>query len=119
MLPSALAILALVLVFKVAPWGLERLQGLPPLPPAGFGEVQGRLGPIGASPTPVTLVFTREEPGALPVTIQTAVGREYRVRLAPGLWDVRSTDGRACANEIPLNSQAWQWVSPSYPSPGC
>lgn len=84
--------------------------------PSDQGRLEGRLGgpPQGTAPT-VTLRFTM---GSLRVTTAAKDGA-YQVDLDPGVWDVRSTDGKVCATGLQVKAGARQRADLLYPVDGC
>ena len=86
--------------------GPDALDGPPPDDPS-IAVLVGRLGPgappDGGVPDRIELVFSGRSGGSVTTTARD--GR-YQVTLPPGTWDVRSTDGKACANGIELRGGA-------------
>ena len=87
---------------------------------ANVAVLVGRLGPgvppDGEVPGQVELVFTGE---AGETVMTTARDGRYRVTLSPGAWDVRATDGKACAIGIPVSGGARQRNDLVYPAGDC
>jgi hypothetical protein len=86
--------------------------------PAGKGRLTGRVGP-GAPPAGtvprLTLTFSN---GTATKTAAVTAGT-YQVDLPPGVWSVRSPDGRVCASGLHVGSDAWQRDDLMYPIAGC
>jgi hypothetical protein len=88
--------------------------------PSGEGRLAGHLRPgappsKGTVPSAVTLTFSQ---GATAVSV-VATGGRYEVDLAPGVWNVRSTDGNVCATGLTVAAGGWQEDDLVYPLGGC
>lgn len=111
--------LLLLLVLPACQAGGDGLDGPVPEDP-NVAVLVGSLGPgappDGEVPGEVRLVFTGET-GAT-VTTTAREGR-YEVTLSPGTWNVRASDGKACANGIAVTGGARHRNDLSYPAGGC
>ena len=97
----------------LAACAVERRDALPADP--GTAILTGSIGPgappDGEVPDRLDLVFTRDGQ-----TVRAkAVDGRYEVTLRAGTWDVRTTDGRACATGITLSGGSRQRQDLIYP----
>ena len=111
--------LPLLLVLSACQAGGDDLGG--PVPEdANAAVLVGRLGPgvppDGEAPDQVELVFFGEA-GATVTT--TARDGRYEVTLSPGTWNVRASDGKACANGLAVTGGSRQRNDLVYPASGC
>lgn len=111
--------LLLLLVLPACQAAGDGLDG--PVPKdANVAVLVGRLGPgvppDGEVPGQIELVFTNEA-GATVST--TARDGRYEVTLSPGTWNVRASDGKACATGLAVNGGARQRNDLAYPAGEC
>lgn len=111
--------LPLLLVLPACQATDEGLDGPVPEDPT-VAVLVGRLGPgvppDGEVPSQVELVFTGQ---AGETVMTTARDGRYRVTLSPGTWNVRATDGKACAIGIAVSGGARHRNDLVYPAGGC